>query len=139
VYWASKNQLVTGFGIKYKKQIKYFQANPEHLKEFRKAITCVVSFCPITDFYIEAEQIGKGSFSQVHKGFKIDDSSLVAIKKVSSKDKKSNKENPHLLQNEIKILTSLSNETIVKILEVYKTEEFNYSIILEYIGGSCLS
>jgi len=45
----------------------------------------------------------------------------------------------HLLENEIRILFNLNNETVVKIYEVYKTDEFNYSLILEYIEGQCLS
>ncbi len=75
----------------------------------------------------------------MYKGFKLSDNISYAIKKICSKDKKSNKENLHLLENEIRILFNLNNETVVKIYEVYKTDEFNYSLILEYIEGQCLS
>ncbi|CAD8121412.1 unnamed protein product [Paramecium sonneborni] len=60
------------------------------------------------------------------------------MKQVSSKQK-NDKENMQLLENEIGILNSINNESILKIFEVYRIEEHQYGIIVEFVDGICLA
>lgn len=125
--------------------MKYFEANTEHLNKFREAITCQISFSSLDEHYKIEELIGKGSFSSVYKIIRIYDKKIFAMKYVSSKQK-NDKENmvrsplfQQLLENEIGILHSLKSDQILKIIEVYKVEEFHYGLIVEYVDGICLA
>ncbi|CAD8157722.1 unnamed protein product [Paramecium octaurelia] len=138
VYWKQERRQNKAFGFKYKKNVKYFDASPEHLMKFRQAISCLVGFHSIDDHYKIDRMIGRGSFSQVHKVYRLQDNKVFAMKQVSSKQK-TDKENMQLLENEIGILHSLNNETILKIYEVFRIDENQYGIIVEYVDGICLA
>lgn len=44
-----------------------------------------------------------------------------------------------LVENEIGILHSFNHDSILKIYEVYRVEEYHYGIIVEYLDGIALS
>ncbi|CAD8208767.1 unnamed protein product [Paramecium pentaurelia] len=138
VYWKQEHGQNRAFGIKYKKNVKYFEATSEQLQKFRQEISCLIGFHSFDDHYKIDELIGKGSFSSVYKIFRINDKKVFAMKYVSSKQT-NKKENMQLVENEIGILKSFNNESILKIYEVYRVEEYHYGIIVEYLDGIALS
>ncbi|KAM3136310.1 hypothetical protein pb186bvf_011609 [Paramecium bursaria] len=138
IYWKIENGIPKAFGIIFRKNIKYFDANPDHLTKFKSQISCQISFGVMEDQYKLEEQIGKGSFSTVYRIHRRHDNKLFALKYVNSKQK-TDKENMQLVENEITILNSINNDLIIKIYEVYKIDEFNYGIVLEYSDGQCLA
>ncbi|CAD8075849.1 unnamed protein product [Paramecium primaurelia] len=138
VYWKQVHGQNKAFGIKYKKNVKYFEASTEQLTKFREAISCFIGFHSIDDHYKIEKMIGSGSFSQVHKVFRLHDDKAFAMKQVSNQQK-TDKENMQLLENEIGILHSLNNEAIVKIYEVFRIEENQYGLIIEFVDGICLA
>lgn len=44
-----------------------------------------------------------------------------------------------MVENEISILHSINHESILKIYEVYRVEDYHYGIIVEYVDGICLA
>ncbi|CAD8203608.1 unnamed protein product [Paramecium pentaurelia] len=138
VFWKQENGQNKAFGIRYKKNVKYFEASSEQLTKFRQAISCLIGFHSLDEHYKLEKVIGQGSFSKVHKVYRMHDDKAFAMKQVSSKQK-NDKENMQLLENEIGILHSLNNESILKIYEVFRIEEHQYGIIVEFIDGICLA
>ena len=89
----------------------------------------------IGDFVIENE-IGKGSFATVYKGFRLSNGQSVAVKVISKE-----KLNKRLLQNleaEISIMRSCSHDNIVELIETRKTEN-HYYLVMEYCAGGDFS
>ena len=81
----------------------------------------------IGDFIIE-EEVGRGSFATVYKGFHKHSGLNVAVKVIQRE-----KLNHKLLQNleaEINLLKECCHENIVKLLLAKKTENHIYLIIL---------
>ncbi|CAD8209147.1 unnamed protein product [Paramecium pentaurelia] len=138
IYWKQEHGQNRAFGIKYKKNVKYFEATSEQLQKFRQEISCLIGFHSLDDHYKIDELIGKGSFSSVYKIYRQHDKKVFAMKYVTSKQK-NDKENMQLVENEIGILHSFNHDSILKIYEVYRVEEYHYGIIVEYLDGIALS
>ncbi|KAF4613175.1 hypothetical protein D9613_010944 [Agrocybe pediades] len=86
--------------------------------------------------YVIQEDIGKGSFATVYKGYHEETRRPVAIKAVK-RDNLSSKlfEN---LQSEIQILKSLSHRHITKLIDIVRAEKHIY-LIMEYCAGGDLT
>ncbi|KAF8208072.1 kinase-like domain-containing protein [Mycena galopus ATCC 62051] len=86
--------------------------------------------------YVIVNDIGKGSFATVYKGYHEDTHQSVAIKTVL-RQKLSAKlfEN---LQSEIQILKSLSHRHITKLIDIVRTDR-NIYLIMEYCSGGDLT
>ncbi|KAH9474396.1 Serine/threonine-protein kinase ATG1 [Psilocybe cubensis] len=86
--------------------------------------------------YIIVDDIGKGSFATVYKGYHQDTRQTVAIKQVK-RDNLTTKlfEN---LQSEIQILKSLSHRHITKLIDIVRAEKHIY-LIMEYCAGGDLT
>jgi len=89
--------------------------------------------------YSNTDKIGKGTCSEVFKGYN-KDSKIVAAIKIIDKDKLYQRNYQYIkhLKLEIKILTNLNHENIVKLYEAIHNEKKIY-LIFEYCGGGDLS
>lgn len=74
--------------------------------------------------------VGKGSYASVYLGRRITDETLTAVKVI---DKKifSNNYNVKSIQSEIDIMKKMDHNNIVKLLDVYQTNN-NMYIVTEY-------
>lgn len=74
--------------------------------------------------------IGKGSYANVYLGRRADDGTLTAVKVI---DKKifSNNYNVKSIQSQIDIMKKMDHTNIVKLLDVYQTNN-NMYIVTEY-------
>ncbi|KXN82874.1 Serine/threonine-protein kinase ATG1 [Leucoagaricus sp. SymC.cos] len=86
--------------------------------------------------YVIVDDIGKGSFATVYKGYHEETHQQVAIKTVVT-DKLSSKlfEN---LQSEIQILKSLSHRHITRLIDIVRAEK-NVYLIMEFCAGGDLT
>jgi len=95
----------------------------------------IISQEDIFKIYVFGEKIGAGSFSSVVKAnTKIDDK--VYAVKIINKSKVSNKKNEFL--NEIRILQKLDHPNIIKLYEIYESQDKFY-LVMEFLSGPNLS
>lgn len=80
--------------------------------------------------------LGKGGFGTVRLGRNTETGQKVAIKQLS-KEKLHNIEDLEAIEAEIKLMTILTHQNIVRLLGVEHTQNFIY-IILEHLGGGDL-
>ena len=83
--------------------------------------------------YILKHTIGKGTFSRVKLGINKNTGEKVAIK-ILDKTKIVEKEDLERIIREMKMLSELDNEHIIKVYQIYENER-NYLIIMEYCSG----
>jgi serine/threonine protein kinase len=89
-------------------------------------------------YQLSDNQIGKGGFSEVYLGTRIEDDRKVAIKKVFLRNKKLKMtEMINSLTQEIEVMRKLDHPNIIKYFDVIKSEEY-WFIILEYCENGTL-
>ena len=81
-------------------------------------------------FYKILKMIGKGSFGKVHQGLHILTGKKVAMKCIDKAYIKEEKAQKKIIQ-EVKILRSLDNSQIIKILEVFENKKYVF-IVTEF-------
>lgn len=86
-------------------------------------------------YTISNKKIGTGGFSEVFMGNKINSGQIIAIKKVSLKNKDIKRFDK--LNMEISFMKKLSHPNIVKYLDIHKTNDYWY-IIMEYCNMGTL-
>ena len=83
--------------------------------------------------YKLGDQLGRGAFGSVYQGLDTSTGALVAIKTIQL-DRGSSLEG---VQSEIKMMSALNNEHIIKYIGSHKTQDFLY-IVMEYAEGGSL-
>ena len=93
---------------------------------------------PVTDdrFYTVEKLIGQGAFGKVLLGFSILTGRKVAIKAID-RSHLENEYSRRKIFREVYILKKLKSRFVVKILEVFETDE-NFLIVMEYVPGGDL-
>jgi len=85
----------------------------------------------IRDFYTLGEEIGRGGFSIVYKGVRINDAEKVAVKVIH---KKMIQEDMKLLKRELEKMKELQHPNIVKLIETFEDNEYAY-IVMELVNS----
>ncbi|KAJ3450229.1 mitogen-activated protein kinase kinase kinase a [Anaeramoeba flamelloides] len=80
--------------------------------------------------------LGQGSYGKVFLGFNLDSGELIAVKQIPQCEH--NPKEMDQLQKEVKLMSQLEHENIVKYLGTSKDKDF-VNIFLEYIPGGSLS
>ena len=84
------------------------------------------------------EEIGRGSYSTVHKALKIDEQIFVAVKIINVEEM--DRETLQSTLNEVRILFSVNSENVVAYFESFLDQSFKQLwIVMEYLTGGDLS
>lgn len=78
----------------------------------------------IAEIYDFKEQLGNGGYGRVFKGIQKETNQQVAIKVIEKKTVTDEDQ----FRNEFKILMELDHPNIIKLYEIYETEEFLYLV-----------
>jgi len=82
-------------------------------------------------YEITPKLLGTGNFSQVKKGITKGTKEQVAIKII---DKKRVKHKPEMLSNEVEILIKIDHKNVIKLLDLFDTNDFLY-LVMELVTG----
>ena len=86
------------------------------------------------DVYTVKKSLGKGSFCKVYLAIKNKDDKMVAIKSISKKVLRRDPRNLSALVKEIEVLRKVNHSNIVKLYEVYESDD-HIRLTMEYIEG----
>ncbi|XP_072029817.1 serine/threonine-protein kinase tousled-like 2 isoform X2 [Amphiura filiformis] len=95
----------------------------------------------LNERYLLLNLLGKGGFSEVHKGFDLKELRYVACKVHQlNKDWQENKKASYIKHavREYEIHKSLDNHRIVKLYDVFEIDQHSFCTVLEYCSGSDL-
>eukprot|EP01125_Pyxidicula_operculata_P016200 TRINITY_DN5548_c0_g1_i1.p1 TRINITY_DN5548_c0_g1~~TRINITY_DN5548_c0_g1_i1.p1 ORF type:complete len:878 (-),score=98.80 TRINITY_DN5548_c0_g1_i1:229-2862(-) len=89
----------------------------------------------IDDFYEMMEVLGDGAFAVVHRGRRLSDDKIVAIKIIENYfNMEDVEEDAVRLQQEISVIQSINHHNIVQCLDVFHDNDYYY-IVMEYVKG----
>ena len=86
------------------------------------------------DNYKVGKVLGKGAYGKVHLGLHKLANMFVAMKSMSKKKLKEGKNNKAKVDNEVELLKTIDHPGIVKLYEIFETDE-HYLIIIELCPG----
>lgn len=90
------------------------------------------------DYYEMQKCIGKGAFGKVHQAVQILTGAEVAIKTVNKKSINLEQDEKEKIENEIRILSSVSQvKNAIQLLEVFETSDF-YFLVMEFVADGDL-
>ncbi|KNC53649.1 CAMK/CAMK1 protein kinase [Thecamonas trahens ATCC 50062] len=87
---------------------------------------------PIGNFYIFGSLLGKGSFAEVYDATRKSDGAELAIKAI---DTRASNFEPEDLDIEIKVLMKVNHPNIIKLYEVFESEDHFYMVLEKVDGG----
>ncbi|CAD8147565.1 unnamed protein product [Paramecium octaurelia] len=131
---SSENLLLEAFSINWKNEQRYFYADHNVLLRVKNYLGGRVIFKRIDIFYKQIGKIENRSSTSIYTIQGFDDDKVYACKEVKKQKQHSNK----LFQNEVETLKQLNHQNIVKLIEVFESEN-SYLIVLELLKGGSLS
>lgn len=112
----------------------FYTASSDKLEEWLDHLSNICIMCDLENDYELLSEIGKGTYSHVHRAYCYDTGEYVAVKAIPKEDILASEKNLHALINEITILRKISHRNILKLRRVYETEYFVY-IVTDYVQG----
>ena len=112
----------------------FYTSSSDKLEEWLDYLSDICIMCDLENDYELLNEIGKGTYSRVHRAYCYDTGEYVAVKAIPRQDITANPKNLHALINEITILRKISHSNIMKLRRVYETEDSIY-IVTDYIQG----
>ncbi|CAD8210519.1 unnamed protein product [Paramecium octaurelia] len=137
ILWKMGKQNLKAFGIFYQNKIKYFEAQHNHLEQFKKLIGGRVIYRNMASFYEPVQFIGEGMSAKVFRSIEKQTNKAVAVKMIKQEFGRE-EQALDIVRTEVKILQSLDHPNIIKVLEVYENDQ-TFWIVQEFVQGTPLS
>ncbi|CAD8150933.1 unnamed protein product [Paramecium pentaurelia] len=131
---SPENLFLEAFCINWKNELRYFYADHNVLLRVKNYLGGRVVFKRIDIFYKQIGKIETRSLSSIYTIQGFDDDKVYVCKELQKQKQHSNK----LFQTEVETLKQLNHQNIIKLVEVFESDN-SYLIVLEYLKGGSLS
>ncbi|CAD8210117.1 unnamed protein product [Paramecium pentaurelia] len=106
------------------------------IKELRDFLRLRINQYKFHQYFRVLKKIGKGNFATVYFAERIEDGQQFAVKAFSKQVAYSENNGKESILNEIQIMRDLNNQHLMKLYEVYETENSLYMVLELLSGGS---
>ncbi|CAD8165320.1 unnamed protein product [Paramecium pentaurelia] len=110
--------------------------NENQIKELRNFLRSRINQYKFHQYFRVFKKIGKGNFATVYFTEKIEDGQQFAVKAFSKQVAYNEENGKESIINEIQIMRELNNQHLMKLYEVYETENSLYMVLELLSGGS---
>ncbi|CAD8168093.1 unnamed protein product [Paramecium pentaurelia] len=129
-----ENQNLEAFAICWKGKWRYFYADQNVLLRVKEHMDRKVVYKSLDPFFTITEKIEANQKSSILLVQRNENEQIFACKEM----KKLNQYSQLLFQNEVEALKQLSHKNLVKLIEVYETDD-QYQIVMQYLKGGSLN
>eukprot|EP01017_Pseudomicrothorax_dubius_P024943 TRINITY_DN2657_c0_g1_i5.p1 TRINITY_DN2657_c0_g1~~TRINITY_DN2657_c0_g1_i5.p1 ORF type:complete len:420 (-),score=74.47 TRINITY_DN2657_c0_g1_i5:597-1856(-) len=120
--------------ISNRKTEQIFCSNSEAYEKWLRVFRERSTFRDFNKHYAITKAIGKGSFAIVYQATRYSDNAEFAIKSFDKRKIDPNSKNKAGLINEVNIMRTLNNPSIIRLYEVYETDN-HINLVLELLKG----
>ncbi|CAD8080929.1 unnamed protein product [Paramecium sonneborni] len=131
--WIIRNQQLIGFLFPYQNKMKEFYGDSDDLQKLKKQLGKTILFKSLIVHYRFLLDLDQGAFGIVSLQYNYITNNKFAIKTLTASNKQCQKQ----IMNEIMTLRYLDHPNIIKLYEVFKTNQ-TFSLVTEYIDGKTL-
>ncbi|CAD8155686.1 unnamed protein product [Paramecium octaurelia] len=129
-----ENQKLEAFAVCWKGKWKFFYADQNVLLRVKEHMDRKVAYKSTDSFFTIMEKIEANQQSSILLLQRNENDQIFACKEM----KKLKKYSQLLFQNEVEALKQLSHKNLVKLIEVYESED-QYQIVMQYLKGGSLN
>ncbi|CAD8121324.1 unnamed protein product [Paramecium sonneborni] len=112
------------------------RGSENQIKELRNFLRSRINQLKFHKYFRVFKKIGKGNFATVYFAERIEDGQQFAVKAFSKQVAYNEENGKESIINEIQIMRELNNQHLMKLYEVYETENSLYMILELLSGGS---
>ena len=135
-----KNRTGTPFGLKFERAEEVFYMYSDNvgmLKEWRNVLAKKLNQRGFHQLFKPIRKIGKGNFASVYLAIRLEDDRKFAIKAFSKEATYGEDKGKESLINEIELMRKFNHPNLMKLYEVYESENSIY-ISVELLEGGQL-